>query len=142
MSASESERTKEIIRRHFTEGVNDKRLDVWDEIMALDYRLDVGLAVDLLTGGRSGYKKGISAFWRAFPDMRVELHQLVAEDDIVVARYTERGTHTGVYRGRPPTGRSYAKHGFGMYRITNGRMVEGWIQEDDASFARDLGFAG
>ena len=140
MSRVDAGVAKDIIRRHFIEGVTDKRPEVWDEIMAEDYRLDVGLAVDLLTGGRSGYQKGISAFWRAFPDMRVELHHLVAEDDLVVARYTERGTHTGVYRGRQPTGRSYTKHGFGMYRITDGRMVEGWIQEDDASFARDLAF--
>lgn len=135
-----SDAPKDIIRRHFIEGVNDKRLDVWDEIMADDYRLDVGLVADLLTGGRAGYQKGIAAFWSAFPDMRVEIHHLVAEGDLVVARYTERGTHTGMYRDRQPTGRDYAKHGFGMYRIQSGRMVEGWIQEDDASFVRDLGF--
>jgi predicted ester cyclase len=131
---------KEIVRRHFLDGVSGHRVEVWDEIMADDYQLHVGLRRDLLRGGRAGYQAGIGAFWEAFPDMHVELHELVAEGDLVVARYTERGTHRGPYRGRAPTGRSYTKHGFGMYRIAAGRMAEGWIQEDDASFARDLGF--
>jgi predicted ester cyclase len=133
---------KAIVRRHFLDGVSGHDLAVWDEIMAAYYQLHVGLRRDLLRGGRAGYQAGIAAFWEAFPDKRIELHELVAESDLVVARHTEQGRQRGAYRGRAPTGRSYTKHGFGMYRIADGLMAEGWVQEDEVSFARDLAFGG
>jgi predicted ester cyclase len=91
------------VHRHFVDGVSGHGLTVWDEIMAVDHQLHFGLRLDLLQGGRAGCQAGIAAFWAAFPDMRVELHELVAEGDLVVARYTERGTHHRPYRGRALT---------------------------------------
>jgi predicted ester cyclase len=45
--------------------------------------------------------------WReAFPDLRVQLEDAVAEGDKVVARFTTTGTHRGAFMGLPPTGRS------------------------------------
>lgn len=43
--------------------------------------------------------------WRAaFPDMVLQIDELVAEGDTVAARITFRGTHSGPWKGVPPTG--------------------------------------
>jgi hypothetical protein len=34
----------------------------------------------------------------------------------------------------PPTGKSYEKHGFRLYRVESGRLAEAWLQEDDQGF--------
>jgi hypothetical protein len=53
---------------------------------------------------------GTQAVWpvllRAFPDLHVEMEDLIEEGDTVVARDTVTGTHQGEYRGLPPTGKS------------------------------------
>jgi predicted ester cyclase len=74
----------------------------------------------------------------AFPDLRVEVLDLVAEDDRVVVRYIERGTHTGEFVGIPPTGRTYEKHGFALYRVAAGQLAEAWMQEDDQGYQQQL----
>ena len=68
----------------------------------------------------------------------VEVLDLLAENDRVMVRYIERGTHTGDLMGLPPTGRSYEKHGFALYRVADGRLAECWLQEDDLGFQQQL----
>lgn len=132
---------KRVVRDHFERGVSRRDLDIYDTIMDEDYVLHVGLNRDLLSGGRAGYKAGLGSFQASFPDMRVELLDLIAERDVVVAHYIEQGTHSGrAYRGHAPTGRAYRKHGFGLYRLRDDRMVQGWVQEDDLAFLRALGW--
>jgi predicted ester cyclase len=43
---------------------------------------------------------------RAFPDLHVEMEDLIEEADTVVARDTVTRTHQGEYRVLPPTGKS------------------------------------
>src|ERR1700710_1835690 len=42
----------------------------------------------------------------AFPDLRVEIHDQIAEGDKVVTRKTLRGTHRGDFFGIPATNRA------------------------------------
>lgn len=48
-------------------------------------------------------------FWAALPDMHIEIVDLVAEGNMVVANCIERATFTGEFVGLPPTGMSYQK---------------------------------
>jgi steroid delta-isomerase-like uncharacterized protein len=112
---------------------------VWEEIMAEDFHLHHPLVeAGVLEAGRTGYTKALGQLWEAFPDLEVELHRVVGEDDFVVIHYTERGTHLGDFMGVAPNGRSYEKHGFSMYRVSEGRLQECWLQEDDQSFQQQL----
>ena len=69
------------------------------------------------------------------PEVR---NDVMAEDDRVVVRYIERGAHTGDFVGLPPTGRTYEKHGFALYRIAGGQLAEAWLQEDDQGYQQQL----
>jgi uncharacterized protein YhfF len=44
----------------------------------------------------------------AFPDLRTDIEDLIAERDLVVARLTFHGIHQGEFRGIAPTGRARA----------------------------------
>jgi predicted ester cyclase len=125
---------KAIVRRHLEEAVSGKRPELWNEIMAEDFVLHH----PLLQAGRSNYADAVATLWAGFPDLHEEVLDLVAEDDRVVARYVERGTHTGRFLGLAPTGRAYAKHGFVLYRMANGQLAEAWIQEDDQGYQQQL----
>jgi predicted ester cyclase len=62
----------------------------------------------------------------AFPDLKVEIHDQVAEGDKVTTRKTIRGTHHGEFFGIRPTNRLVAIEVIDVVRLENGRYVEHW----------------
>jgi len=60
----------------------------------------------------------------------VILPDIIAEGDKVCLRYTNTGTHTGEYQGLAPTGKKFKTVSVEIYRITNGKIVEGWTVLD------------
>ncbi|WP_198675964.1 ester cyclase [Kribbella monticola] len=77
----------------------------------------------------------------AFPDWHSDLHQLIAEGDLVVERFTASGTHRGELMGVAPTGRTMSLPGINIFRLRDGRIVERWGRLDDLGFRRQLGSA-
>ena len=93
--------------------------------------------------GPEGMRQAASAFRQALPDWRSDLEQLIAEDDVVVERFTASGTHTGgPLLGVPPTGRTISLAGINVFRIEGDRIVERWGRLDDAGLLRQLGLGG
>jgi len=66
----------------------------------------------------------------AFPDLRIDIEDLIAEGDKVVARMTFRGTHQGPFRGIAPTGRQVRFTAIRVYRIAHGKIVGSWANHD------------
>jgi hypothetical protein len=76
-----SERNKATVRRLIAEVLNGGRLDVIDELYAAE------LAV--------GARRWIAPFRASFPDVHMEVVELIAEDDKVVGRFRCSATHLG-----------------------------------------------
>ena len=74
--------------------------------------------------GREGVKRFFSMFREAFPDVEVEIDELVADGDRVAAATTFTGTHTGSIMGVEPTGRRVSVTGIDIVRVVDGRIVE------------------
>jgi predicted ester cyclase len=74
----------------------------------------------------------------AFPDLVVEVEDLVAEADKVVARLRLSGTHTGTFAGRPATGRRVQWRSIRVYRLVDGAVVETWAVQDRLGLLRQL----
>ena len=81
-------------------------------------------------------------FRAAFPDWHSELHALVAEDDIVVERFTASGTHRGELMGVAPTGKTVELRGINIFRVRDGKIIERWGRLDELGLLRQLGLAG
>jgi len=98
----------------------------WDavrEMVADDYVHHSGDAeshdVEFFVAGAMGLRA-------AFPDVRVEIRDMVAEDDRVAVRWVARATHTGSLFGELATGRPVAVDGASHYRVVDGRIAEDW----------------
>jgi steroid delta-isomerase-like uncharacterized protein len=61
---------------------------------------------------------------QAFPDVRFEMHDMVAEGDTVVYRWTGEGTQRGEFMGIPPSGRRFSTQGVVFSRVRDGKIVE------------------
>ena len=56
--------------------------------------------------GPSARIEPIRRYHQAFPDLHLDIEELIVAGDTVMLRMTFRGTDTGGYLGRPPTGRA------------------------------------
>jgi predicted ester cyclase len=89
---------------------------------------------------RLGDLESLIAHWRAaFPDLEMELLDLVSQGDVVAARVRYSGTHRGTWFGIPPTGRSVEVDEMMFFRFESGRLVEAWEVDDQLTMRTQLG---
>lgn len=123
---NDRDRNKAVIRRMIDEVMNASRLEVLDELYT------PGLA--------EAARRWIAPFQASFPDMQMEIVDLVAEGDTVVGRFRCSGTHLGVWRGHAPTGRRFTRiDEVGIFRIHDGRITHAWSLEDTLRRLEQLG---
>jgi predicted ester cyclase len=66
-------------------------------------------------------------------------HEMVGEDDLVAARWTATGTHTGKWGGVEPTDRRVTFSGVNLFRFRDGKVAEIWNHRDDLGLATQVG---
>jgi predicted ester cyclase len=93
--------------------------------------------------GRAGDGHRTEMLAQAFPDQRYHIDELVAEGDMLVARWRMTATHLGDLNGPtmtiPATGKPLDIWGLSMYRIEDGMAVEIWERLDMREFLGQLG---
>ena len=136
------EQHKAVIQRYVAE-LNQRHLAILDELVAPDVvvrslnRTEQAPA-DVLTG-REAYRVGILHRLAAFPDYQVTIVELLADGDQVMLYWTNQGTHLGLFRGVPATGRVIREAAISLYRIQQGRIVEVRGLSDPWDFWQQLG---
>ena len=131
-----SEQNKAQVRRVIEEIYNRGDLDVVDEVAASDLIIHAS-SQDI--HGREGAKRYVAALRAGFPDIRFTIEDQIAEGDMVVTRWTARGTHTGAFQGIAPTGREIRIAGADIDRIVGGKTVECWAHVDELGLMQQLG---
>jgi predicted ester cyclase len=132
-----SEANKGIMRRIFDEVWNQGQLDAIDELFSPDY-VAHGLPPQV-SPDREGLRQFIGAYLAAFPDIHMQVEDLIAEGDKVVTRITGRGTHQGELMGIPATGNQIQITTVVIARIEGSQNVEAWIQSDQFGLMVQLG---
>jgi steroid delta-isomerase-like uncharacterized protein len=129
---------KALVRRFYDEVWSGGNLAVADEVFAEDYvRHDLRPSAAL--PGPEGQKRIAEDFRAAFPDLRFEVEIVVAEDELVAARWTASGTHRGRWGAIEPSGRRATFSGVNIFRFENGKVVELWNHRDDLGLMEQLG---
>jgi predicted ester cyclase len=94
-----------------------------------------------------------TALWlrETFGDLAFEVHQVIADGDLVALHNTMSGRHTGAavmydaegraLRAFPPTGRTFATTQTHWFRLRDGKVIEHWANRDDLGTASQLGWA-
>jgi steroid delta-isomerase-like uncharacterized protein len=128
-----------LVERFYEEAINQRRLDVLDEILAPDFAGDK-LEHEQTSSTRDQLKQGLGMILAAFPDYHQTIHDWIVADGKVVARWTTRGTHLGVYNGIAPTGRVILEHGIDIFQVADGKIVAHWVELDLLGILRQMGF--
>lgn len=137
---SAAEHPGKAVARRFREDLwNTGDLAIADEVIDRDCRIHarIPFATDFMRGPDAMAQ--LVLFYRlAFSEIRMIIDDLVAEGDLVVARWTAHGRNTGDLLGLPPTGRETVTTGIDFLRIVDGKITEGWVSWDTLSLIDQL----
>jgi predicted SnoaL-like aldol condensation-catalyzing enzyme len=121
-----SEANKTVVRWLVDEVLNGGHLELIDELYA----------PELAPAAR----RWITPFRVRFPDVQMEIVELIAEGDKVVGRFTCSATHLRQWLGHAPTGRRFERvDEVSIFRFRDGKIVQVWSLEDTLRRLRQLG---
>jgi predicted ester cyclase len=132
---------KQLIERFYEEVWAAGNVDFAQQVFAEGYvRHD--LRPTQAPPGAAGQAQIAQAFRSAFPDLQWRVDLLLAEGDLVAARWTASGTHSGQWGEVAPTGRRAEFSGVNIFRFgPTGEVVEIWNHRDDLGLHEQLGAA-
>jgi steroid delta-isomerase-like uncharacterized protein len=120
----------------FAEAVNTGKFVLFAESVSID-----NLDHDPARGqarGPEGYRSFFTGLRAAFPDLRVALETLVADEESIAIAYTLTGTQRGSFMGIAPTGKSMKIRGMQISKFKDGKMVERWGSSDELGLLQQL----
>ena len=136
-----SEANKQLARRWFEEVWNQGREAAIDELLspgAVGFGLaEPGAEVD----GPPQLKPFVRNLRDAFPDLHIDLEDMVAEADKVTVRFRVTGTHKGGGLGVAATGRTIDVTGMTIIQFKDGKLFHGWNNWDQLGMLQQLGVA-
>jgi steroid delta-isomerase-like uncharacterized protein len=131
------EENKTVMRRILTEIVNQGNLALAEELVAPDYVYRAPGSPEY--HGPNGMRDLVSSYRSAFPDLQLEIQEMIAEGDKVVTHYTLRGTHQGNLEGIPPTGKQMVTPAIIISTFRDGKLIEEYEVIDTLDMLTQLG---
>ena len=122
------------IGRRMMEAVNNQNLEALDDLLVPDY-----VNKQLRIQSREELKQLLKRQYQGFPDVHRTLEDIIANGEKVWIRVTITGTHTGEYRGITPTHTKYTMMAVPIYRIVDGKIIEGWSVWNPLDLFKQLG---
>lgn len=132
--SKEENKAKELMI--VAEALNKGNLAVIDEYLAPDFVYH-GPMGDI--NGITEYKKFLAALRTAYPDIHVDVKNILAEGDLVATRTFCTFSFTGQIDAVPPTGKRVTMSGTIIDRFENGKLAETWEHYDRLGLNQQLG---
>ena len=114
----------DLLRRWFHEVWNERREQTIDELMTAESICDADGGI--IIGPEAFKAEQFRPFLEAFPDLSVEVVEVVESGELVVGRWRATATHLGALGAIQPTGLSVEMSGTTWVEIRDGRFQRGW----------------
>lgn len=89
--------------------------------------------------GHEGARQFFQVYLTAFPDLRLDVEQLLGAGGFVTARWRATGTHRGPLMGIAPSGQKVELHGCTVFEVKDARAARSWVYFDNARLMRQIG---
>lgn len=137
--ADAPQENKRIVQRLYDELFSKWNFAVVDEVFSPDF-----VSHDMPPGlprGPEGVRQFYTGIRSGLPDVKLTVEDMIPEGDRVIVRWRARGTHDGPFLGIPPTGKPVSFTGIAIYRLSQGKVVERWVEVGLLGVAAELGAA-
>ena len=128
---------KTQVRRFYDEVVNAQNLGAVDSMVSANFVEHEALPG--LSNDASAVKEFFGMMFNAFPDLRIEIIDLLADGDKAVARCTMSGTHKGTFMDIPATGKHFEIAVIDIIRFEGDKVAEHWGITDQMAMMEQLG---
>lgn len=130
---SVEEEVKQVVR-HYVEAFNRGDMNTLRALLAEEAEIQ-GVF------GKGLFEK-IEPIWRQLIEgygMQLDIQSLIAEGNVLAARYVESGTFRVPAFGHQPTSKSYERVAMEWFETEGGKIKRRWGARDSAAQARQLG---
>lgn len=131
-----AEKNKKLVRRFYDEVLRDGNLDAIDELINDNYIEHEEFPG--LTPNKEGLRDWVKTIRSAFPDLKVDVDDIISEGDKVAVVARMRGTHKGEFLGKKGTGRKMDLPFVDVILIKDSKAVEHWGFSDNLKMAEQL----
>jgi predicted ester cyclase len=133
---------KKILSSFVQDVLDGKNLDAADNYLSTNF-----LHHDRAPGEETKHQTGLAGtktflndvVFPAFSDFATTFEDVIAEGDLVAARWRQTSRNAGPWLGRAATGRTSEIAGISLVRIRDGQIIEEWEARDALSLLSQLG---
>jgi len=135
------ERNEAVVRRLLEDVFSKRRLELIDELVVPDLKVHTHVrpGPEGLTPGSEGLHEMIRWIVYGWPKSRVSVEEVIAEGELVAARFIFSGTHGGWLHGNPPSGRDAAWNEMFFARMRDGKIAEFWHELNVIGILQQIG---
>ena len=131
------EKNKAVVLKWF-EKIGKGNIDEAFELFSPDYKLYFpSNTTTPLT--KESNRDTAAMMFDVFPDIVHEVNDIFAVGDKVVFRAVDKATHTKEFQSIPATGKKFEVSWMVIFRLEDGKIVEGWEEVDWIGFMQQLG---
>jgi len=123
-----TEENKKVVIRFNKEFLEGGNKEVLKEIVAdsfINHTAPANFPNDV-----RGLVQFVDILHKGFPDLRIEIHDQIAENDLVASRKTIHATHLGEIMGHAATGKKVTMNVIDIVRVKDGKYVDHWGRND------------
>ncbi len=129
---------KALMGRIYEEVFTNGNVDLIDELMHENF-VEHEEVPPGIPPGRETPRTMTVMMRNAFPDFRVEVHEMLQDGNKVIARARFTGTHHGEFMGLPPTGKAFDINVIDIIEFEGDKAVAHWGLMDTAKMMQQLG---
>jgi predicted ester cyclase len=129
---------KRLARRFYEDVLNTGKLELLDDVLS-DNFIDHPPSGEGVPGIPS-FREFVKMVAGAFPDLRIQVNDVLAEGSKVAVRLTVHGTHQGVLMGEiEPSGKDAMWTGIDILEIESDKITARWSERDLLGMMRQIG---
>jgi predicted ester cyclase len=119
---SEIENNKSVVSRYVNEFKNEQKFTVFPKLFSSKFLHHFNFPNR--TNKMDSFVSVGQTFLSAFPDVKVDLQQILAEGDLVVEQNKVSATHKGAFNGIKATNKKVYWTEIHIYKLKNGKIIE------------------
>ena len=136
-SLSKQEQNKQLVSQFF-ETLDRQDTEMMDQLVSsTNYSLHFSGMPPM--DWNENKKEFLAPFTKAFPDLRRNIVDMVAEGDKVAVSINVTGTYKGEFQGIPPTGKQVSFTAMDILTIIDGKITEEWATADMIGLMQQIG---
>jgi predicted ester cyclase len=137
--STDTEQSRSIVKRFFEEVLINHKLDVLEKIASENILIHpTAMPCEASYYGIMGTSNWLNLQWKSFPDLTITNYFVIAKNDIVVVRWTAKGTSKGKFLILKPSGKTVEYTGISMYRLEDGKIIEIWETRNTFAIMRQI----